>query len=115
MASLFLNTFNRKHSIELYFCSMLCSFRSLRAMKDEAKMTSETTETFNEKKIPLKVHAPDTWDEALAAFENGLYRRGRSEHTVTTYSYALKAFGNFYRDQLKKPGPSLGSLISICI
>jgi site-specific recombinase XerD len=68
-------------------------------------MTPETTETLNEKKIPLKVHAPDTWDEALAAFENDLYRRGRSDHTVTTYSYALKAFGVFYRDQLKKPGP----------
>jgi len=31
-------------------------------------MTPETTETLNEKKIPLKVHAPETWDEALAAF-----------------------------------------------
>ncbi len=67
-------------------------------------MTTETTETFNEKKIPLKVPAPDTWDETLAAFENDLYRRGRSDHTVATYSYALKAFGVFYRDQLKKPG-----------
>lgn len=68
-------------------------------------MTPETDETLHKKKIPLKDHAPDTWDEALAGFENDLYRRGRSGHTVTTYSYALKAFGVFYRDQLKKPGP----------
>ncbi len=62
-------------------------------------MTPETIETSNEKKIPLKVHSPDTWDEALAAFENDLCRRSRSDHTVTSYSYALKALGVFYRDQ----------------
>jgi site-specific recombinase XerD len=68
-------------------------------------MTTEPPITINEKKILLKAHVPDTWDEALAVFENDLYRRSRSDHTVTTYSYALKAFGVFYREQLKKPGP----------
>jgi site-specific recombinase XerD len=63
--------------------------------------------TLDEKKIPLKVPAPESWDDVLAAFESDLYRRGRSEATVATYAYALKTFGAFYRSQLNKPGPDV--------
>jgi len=50
-------------------------------------MTQESSETFKKKKIPLNAHAPETWGEAVAAFENDLFRRGRSEPTVTTWPY----------------------------
>jgi integrase/recombinase XerD len=61
--------------------------------------------TFNQKKNPLRAHAPESWQEVLAAFEDDLFRRGRSDHTVSTYAYAMRSFGAFYRDELKKPGP----------
>ena len=68
-------------------------------------MSREALETLDEKKTPLNAHAPDSWEEVLAAFENDLYGRGRSEHTVSSYAYAMKGFGTFYRGELKKPGP----------
>lgn len=68
-------------------------------------MDQNLSETFHEKKNQLKANHPETWEEVLAAFEDELYRRGRSDHTVSTYSYAMKGFGIFYRDELKKPGP----------
>lgn len=73
-------------------------------------MTKDPAKTFDAKKIPLKDPAPESWEEALAAFENDLYRRGRSEATVSTYAYALRAFGAFYRGELKKPGPFVARL-----
>jgi site-specific recombinase XerD len=59
----------------------------------------------DKKKLSFTTHTPDKWDEVLAAFENDLCRRGRSDHTVSTYGYAMKGFGAFYRNQLKKAGP----------
>jgi site-specific recombinase XerD len=53
---------------------------------------------------------PDSWDEVLAVFENDLYSRGRSDTTVISYTYALRVFGAFYRDQLSKPGPYVARL-----
>lgn len=73
-------------------------------------MAEKDPKTFNEKIIPSKVPLPNSWDEALAAFENYLYGRGRSEATVETYAYALRAFGIFYRSELKKPGPFVARL-----
>jgi len=35
-------------------------------------MPRDPVVTFHEKKILLKVHAPGTWDEALAVLENDL-------------------------------------------
>lgn len=61
--------------------------------------------TFNQKKNPLRAHAPDSWEEVLAAFEDDLFRRGRSDHTVSTYAYAMRGFGAFYCNELQKPGP----------
>lgn len=54
--------------------------------------------------------APLSWTEALAAFEQHLHNRGRSEPTVATYASALRVFGTFYRDQLHKPGPYVSRL-----
>lgn len=68
-------------------------------------MPADKAEMSDEKKFPLKVPLPESWDEAVAAFKNDLYRCGRSESTVITYASALKAFACFYRDHLKKPGP----------
>lgn len=68
-------------------------------------MDEDASQTLNEKKNPLSTRAPDTWEDVLAAFENDLYRRGRSDATVSTYAYAMKAFGVFCRGELKKPGP----------
>ncbi len=72
---------------------------------EDTPMPPEDPKTLNEKKIPSNASLPDSWDEVLAAFENELYRRGRSERTVITYASALRAFALFYRERLKKPGP----------
>ena len=48
--------------------------------------------------------------EAVAAFEQSLYDRGRTEATITTYRKALRVFADFYRKQLGKPGPYLARL-----
>jgi site-specific recombinase XerD len=68
-------------------------------------MAHEDPKTCDEKKIPLNSRLPEGWDEACAAFKSDLYRRGRSEATVSTYGYALDALARFYRERLKKPGP----------
>lgn len=51
-----------------------------------------------------------SWQEAVAAFEQSLYERGRTESTVTTYRKALHVFADFYREQLRKPGPYVARL-----
>jgi site-specific recombinase XerD len=51
-----------------------------------------------------------SWPEAVAAFEQSLYDRGRTEATITTYRKALRVFAEFYRAQLGKPGPYLARL-----
>lgn len=53
---------------------------------------------------------PDAWENALAAFENDLYRRERSEKTVATYRSCLQSFALFYRHELQKPGPYIARL-----
>lgn len=54
--------------------------------------------------------APLTFAEALAAFEQHLHGRGRSEATVRTYAGALRGFATFYREELHKPGPYVSRL-----
>jgi integrase/recombinase XerC len=53
---------------------------------------------------------PDTWEKALAAFENDLFRRQFSEKTVTTYGACLQNFALYYRRELQKPGPYVARL-----
>jgi site-specific recombinase XerD len=53
---------------------------------------------------------PDAWENALAAFENDLYRRDRSEKTVASYRSCLQSFALFYRNELQKPGPYIARL-----
>lgn len=53
---------------------------------------------------------PEAWENALAAFENDLYSRGRSEKTVVTYGSCLQNFAQFYRRELQKPGPYIARL-----
>ncbi len=62
------------------------------------------------KKLPSNKHSTDRWDDVLAEFENFLFRVGRSEPTVATYGSALRTFGRYYREQLKKPGPFVSRL-----
>ena len=73
-------------------------------------MVEKDPETLDEKNIPSKVPAPQSWEEALVFFENHLFGRGRAEATIETYTYALRAFGAFYRGELKKPGPFVARL-----
>jgi len=54
--------------------------------------------------------SPLGWDEAVAAFEQMLHGRGRAEATIATYGSALRVFGEFYREQLRKPGPYISRL-----
>jgi len=54
--------------------------------------------------------APMSWAEAVAAFEQHLYSRGRAEPTVATYASALRVFGTFYQQELQKPGPFVSRL-----
>jgi site-specific recombinase XerD len=53
---------------------------------------------------------PDAWENVLAAFENDLYRRDRSEKTVATYRSCLQNFALFYLHELEKPGPYIARL-----
>lgn len=55
--------------------------------------------------ILTAIDSPEGWDEVLAAFEHDLFGTGRSEPTVTTYASALRVFGRYYCENLKKPGP----------
>jgi site-specific recombinase XerD len=62
--------------------------------------------TLKAKKISRHVvRGQPTWLEALAAFEHDLFAHGRSQATIRTYASAVRTFGAFYRDELKKPGP----------
>ena len=58
-----------------------------------------------ENDIISDVPCPERFDEVLAAFEHGLYGRGRAEATVRSYGGSLRLFGRFYTEALKKPGP----------
>ena len=89
---------------------MLCSFPSVYPAKGIDYMTPKDAKTCNQKKIPSKVDLPDSWGNALAAFENDLYRRDRSDQTVVTYSSCLRGFAEYYRHQLQKPGPYIARL-----
>jgi site-specific recombinase XerD len=90
---------------------MLPSISTLLRYEREGKLTRKTSKAFDEDNIPLSVPSPpDSWDEALAVFESDLYRLGRAETTVSSYTYALRAFGAFYRGQLRKPGPYVARL-----
>jgi site-specific recombinase XerD len=51
-----------------------------------------------------------SFDEAVAAFEQSLCERGRSEATVVAYRKALAVFSVFYRETLKKSGPYVARL-----
>ena len=63
------------------------------------------------KKISSNVRrGPRSWDEVLAAFEQHLFTRGRAPETIRTYGAALRVFGRYYREQLKKPGPYVSRL-----
>jgi len=73
-------------------------------------MSTNARETLNKKKILNHPRTPEQWTEAIAAFENELYRCGRAEPTVATYTSALRTFERFYRDALKKPGPYVARL-----
>jgi len=46
----------------------------------------------------------------MAEFENFLFRTGRSDSTVATYGSAMRTFGRYYREQLKKTGPFVSRL-----
>lgn len=65
-------------------------------------MADNTDQTLKKKKLPLNI---DSWHEVTAAFENDLFRKNQSDATITTYGACLNVFGEFYRHQLKKPGP----------
>jgi site-specific recombinase XerD len=54
--------------------------------------------------------APLSFAEALAAFEQHLFGRGRSQATAHTYASALGVFATFYREGLQKPGPYVSRL-----
>jgi hypothetical protein len=55
---------------------------------------------------------PDMWEKALAAFEKDLFRRERSEKTVTIYGSCLQHFAFFCRRELQKPGPYVACNLS---
>ncbi len=63
------------------------------------------TPTLAGKKIPANRSLPENFDEVLAAFEEDLHARGRSEATVASYATSLRGFVAFYRERLRKPGP----------
>jgi integrase/recombinase XerC len=65
-------------------------------------MADNADQPLRKKKLPLNI---DSWHEVTAAFENDLFRKNQSDATITTYGACLNVFGEFYRDQLKKPGP----------
>jgi site-specific recombinase XerD len=89
---------------------MVPSISALLHYERGANLPRKTSKAFDEDKISLSASPPDSWDEVLAAFESDLFSRGRSETTVSTYAYALRAFGAFYRGHLKKPGPFVARL-----
>jgi integrase/recombinase XerC len=60
--------------------------------------------------MSAKAPLPEAWENALAAFENDLYRRERSEKTVVTYGSCLQNFARFYLRELQKPGPYIARL-----
>ncbi len=74
-------------------------------------MPPEKTEMSGEIEFPLRVPLPESWDGAVAALKNDLYRCGRSESTVITCASALKAFAFFYRDHLKRHGPHVAFML----
>jgi site-specific recombinase XerD len=73
-------------------------------------MKEKNRKTLNQKKNLLKDSSADDWVDGTAAFENDLYRRNRSDATVVTYRSCLKNFADYYRQELKKPGPYIARL-----
>ncbi|MFH1842748.1 MAG: tyrosine-type recombinase/integrase [bacterium] len=62
------------------------------------------------KRVLSNARSGKDWDDVLAGFEHELYRTGKAERTVATYSSAINVFGRFYRDELGKPGPYVSRL-----
>jgi integrase/recombinase XerC len=58
-----------------------------------------------EKKNIMVNQRPKTWDDVVAAFQEELFRKNRSQETISAYTSTLKQFGIFYQEQLKKTGP----------
>lgn len=52
-----------------------------------------------------KIEPTHDWIDAVAAFEDDLYRRKRANNTVSSYRSCLNAFVSFYCNDLQKPGP----------
>jgi len=50
------------------------------------------------------------WEEIVAAFEDYLFKKGKSQNSITSYGSTLRRFGQFYRDELGKPGPYISRL-----
>ncbi len=50
------------------------------------------------------------WEDTIAAFEQDLLRKQRSEETIKAYRIQINKFGQFYRDQLNKTGPYITRL-----
>jgi site-specific recombinase XerD len=63
-----------------------------------------------DKNIMANSRSPRDWNEVIASLEDDLLQKGRSRHSVSAYSSALRKFGRFYREELKKPGPYLARL-----
>lgn len=57
-----------------------------------------------------KSRPKNPWPDVVAAFEDHLHQKGKSKHTITTYGNAMKSFGAFYTNELKKPGPYVSRL-----
>lgn len=50
------------------------------------------------------------WDEIIGDFEDYLYSKDRAKNSVAAYSSALRKFGRFYRNELKKTGPHISRI-----
>ena len=45
------------------------------------------------------------WQEVVSEFEEHLFGLGKAQNSISTYGTAIRHFGQFYRDELKKTGP----------
>jgi len=53
------------------------------------------------KNLPRHVHCPDNWEEVVGAFEQELFRQGKSEITIKNYGSAIRRFGAYCMAQEK--------------
>ncbi len=51
-----------------------------------------------------------SWKEVVASFEEYLFQKGKAKETIKCYAHTIKAFGDFYGTELKKPGPYISRL-----